>query len=425
MNLFNIFYAITHFINVFILYKSAYLFIGKDLVKNRTIEKCSYFLFYIISIIFYFLVDNFLLFILLNIISFYFIFFNYKTSKRYRILLITYVCVIFIITELTSSLLFIPIEEFYKGEGKSIFSIVLQAIFYGIIYFILRRFRNIKIKFEISKVYWLIMFIVPLATLITLYVYLEIEKYTGRNLGIIIFILSIFIINVTMIYFYNIIVRGIEDKIEKEFLQNKEKIYEEQLAIIIQYMDGINEIKHDLKNHLIFIEDLIRNDKKEETLVYLNNKFDILYGNENEIKTNNMPIDSILNFKLKYANKNKIKIKSDIKVPKELNIPAYDIITILGNIIDNAIEATEKLNEDERFINIIIKYDKGRLFIKIENSFNGQLKYEKGELVSTKKDKKFSGIGIKNINNCLKKYNGEIKLETTDNIFSFKLILFL
>lgn len=139
--------------------------------------------------------------------------------------------------------------------------------------------------------------------------------------------------------------------------------------------------------------------------------------------TGNIVIDSIINFKYEEAYKKKIYFNLDIKVPPNMEVEDFDITIILGNLLDNAIQAVDKI-EDKK-INISIKYDKGRLLIKVSNKFNEYLVYNNGELVSTKKDKENHGLGIKNIKDVLDKYKGEINFSTYDSLFSVNIILYV
>ena len=90
-----------------------------------------------------------------------------------------------------------------------------------------------------------------------------------------------------------------------------------------------------------------------------------------------------------------------------------DAITVFGNLYDNAIEACEEVQKNNRFISTKIYQVKRMVIIKIENSCYNQIKYDNGETVSTKKGHK--GIGLKNINSVLKKYNGIFDININHN----------
>ena len=95
----------------------------------------------------------------------------------------------------------------------------------------------------------------------------------------------------------------------------------------------------------------------------------------------------------------------------------------MGNLLDNAIEATSKLN-DNKYIKLHIKYNKGTVFIAVKNSFDGKLNIVGNEYKTTKDSDSLHGIGMKSIETTIKQYNGEMKVSHTNNEFLVKIILF-
>lgn len=114
----------------------------------------------------------------------------------------------------------------------------------------------------------------------------------------------------------------------------------------------------------------------------------------------------------------------DLNVPEELNIPSSDIAIMLGNLLDNAITAVSKLTE-ERYINIIIKYDKGLFILHIDNPFEGEVIKEKNAYIITKLDKCNHGIGLQSIKDVLEKYNGSMEIVHSKKVFSVTLFIYI
>lgn len=104
-----------------------------------------------------------------------------------------------------------------------------------------------------------------------------------------------------------------------------------------------------------------------------------------------------MNFKILKAKQLNILIESEIAIPYELNVSEYDMVIILGNILDNAMEASKDLPCEERIIKLYMRYDRRRLIIQTKN--NGVLKVDTvGNLLTTKRgSKQKHGIGIMNI----------------------------
>ena len=99
----------------------------------------------------------------------------------------------------------------------------------------------------------------------------------------------------------------------------------------------------------------------------------------------------------------------------------YDLVTILSNLIDNSIDAVNTNISEERQIILRIKEVKNNLVIKIKNAFNNEIRYNKEEMMSTKEG--HSGLGIKSVKSVVSKYQGEIRMDITDNMFSVLIII--
>jgi len=97
---------------------------------------------------------------------------------------------------------------------------------------------------------------------------------------------------------------------------------------------------------------------------------------------------------------------------------------ILGNLLDNAINASSRLEKDKR-LDLKIDYKRGRLFINLSNTYNGILNYKGDKLITSNKDKEAHGIGMKNINAVLDKYDGVMEIDHTENIFTTIILLYL
>jgi sensor histidine kinase regulating citrate/malate metabolism len=110
-------------------------------------------------------------------------------------------------------------------------------------------------------------------------------------------------------------------------------------------------------------------------------------------------------------------------LPKDLQLPAFDMATILGNLLDNAIDALMTI-ENRRMISVKIKYGKGQFIIKISNTFNG-IVIERTNTLFTKKDGGNHGLGIKNIKRILEKYDGSMDIEYDATTFTSILLMYV
>ena len=162
--------------------------------------------------------------------------------------------------------------------------------------------------------------------------------------------------------------------------------------------------------------------KLETYIESLTSDFNIYY---NTINTGNVVIDSILNCKRYEMELKNISNDMNINITPELNIITNsDIVIILGNLIDNAIEATVKIDKEKRKIDLDINYEKGILIINIKNTYDGIISYKDNKIISSKNDSFSHGIGMCNVEEVIKKYNGTLNIDFNEDIFNVNLMFF-
>lgn len=217
---------------------------------------------------------------------------------------------------------------------------------------------------------------------------------------------------------------------------------EQQIAGMQEHMEemehmhsGIRSIKHDMKNILSIIVSLAaENGKKEDSslqayLSELNRTMDRL---ELKFKTGNAVADILLNRKYHEA----LRTIPDIRIsaeellfPDTLLIQSYDIGVILGNALDNAVEACRKFKEKEPTADTFIRlssFQRGKMFfLEIENSFDGTvLRSQQAEFPATDKaDRETHGMGFANMKNAAEKYHGAVGWDVNGRVFTVSVML--
>ncbi|MEF9922752.1 MAG: ATP-binding protein [Anaerovoracaceae bacterium] len=149
------------------------------------------------------------------------------------------------------------------------------------------------------------------------------------------------------------------------------------------------------------------------------------YTNNDKVLVNsgNQDIDSILNYKFEKGKEAGVQISTNISVPSTLSIEPFDIAVILGNTIDNALEAV--LNVSERWIHVEIHYSKGRLIIEVINSFDGIVKMKQDRLLTRKHEKENHGLGLHSVELVVAKYDGLLQTTYDDQKFKAKMLIYL
>lgn len=196
---------------------------------------------------------------------------------------------------------------------------------------------------------------------------------------------------------------------------------------LYQYMMKLLENRYKKKlveqeNH--FYMKQIEDGNYTDALSYLQKLEEETLKSKIYVTTGNVAFDSILNYKVQQMEDKDIECELTISIPKKLEITATDLTILFGNILDNAMEAVNQIR-DQRRVRIDIKYDKGRLIFLVENRYIGNLLQDGQGYVTTKKDKEYHGIGLKNIHKIVEKYDGNVEVIAKDGLFTVRGIIFM
>lgn len=420
MPLYEITYISTNLIYIFTVYKLFQIFFNEESC-NKKIKIILLSAYVIVLSLIIFVTRLPLIMLLINLFFLFSISLTYKSSFYKKIISISSIYSIILIIELLSSVSF----GFFALSGikDSTFNSISVLIFIRIItlalvYLMNRYIKSLKKEYRIPKIYYLAYFVVLFGGL-----YLFTCALSSENITISHIIISgtvLITVNITMILIDEKIYNAIILEYEQNILRQNNDTLENQMEIIAQSTEAIRLLKHDFKNHLMMLSNLYKNEKQDEIQQYIN----IILGNiENEALSNsgNFVIDSIINFKFRSIKNSDVNLSISINVPITINILSHDLTAILGNLLDNAITACKKSNE--KIIEIKISSKMDNLVILINNSYDGKIINENGKLKTTKLYKDNHGLGIISIKKTLEKYDGEITMEYTSNIFSTSVII--
>ena len=217
---------------------------------------------------------------------------------------------------------------------------------------------------------------------------------------------------------------------EKKKIEVQRQEYAYQLEAYDRQVDEkrgkereFRKMKHDMKNNMIYLQELLNSDP-EKAKEYLEEYIGETFSGKNEFaKSGNLAIDAVLNYKYVNAVEKRIRMELELKIPDVLPYKSSDLCIVLGNLLDNAMEATEKL-ENEKDIFVRLLYQKEKLLIKIQNPYTGDLKKDRtGNYISEKKDRENHGIGLKSVRKVVEKYEGVMEIHTEDQIFEICVII--
>ena len=134
-------------------------------------------------------------------------------------------------------------------------------------------------------------------------------------------------------------------------------------------------------------------------------------------------VDAILNSKLSLIKTKNIQVKAKATVPSQWKISEIDLCVIIGNLLDNAMEACLRLpDEEDRFIRVFIGVLKGQLYLSVSNSAGGEIR-KSGRTYISSKNSETHGFGLMRVDRIAAKYNGYVNRQNEEGMFATEILL--
>lgn len=273
--------------------------------------------------------------------------------------------------------------------------VVLETYLIYIIYKLSNSRTRIKIKD-------LLFFIIPTGLLYALDIYLLYLCLLNQNdIFIMLFILfSFFTVLVSVLLVNDVFLVG-----QRNYIENENELLQLKNDMILSTEKRNKEIFglwkksiHDYKHNIIALKQWSKNGELNKISDFLNEEYKLIDNKLVDYNTGNDTLNSILSYKHMIAEKRNIKFFANVMVDNKITIDDKDLVCLMGNLLDNAIESAELT--DNAFVNIVINIKQDILLIKINNSYIAKSKNK------NRKDEYLHGLGVKSIKEIVKKYNG-------------------
>lgn len=181
---------------------------------------------------------------------------------------------------------------------------------------------------------------------------------------------------------------------------------------------------HEYKNQIVCMDMLMKKKDYSKLEDYIGNISDGLDAQLDMVDTNNDVVNAIFNAKYYEAIKNDVLVVLKINDLSDIKISDNDIVTILSNLLDNAIEAAKQCDIGKRIVKIKMLYEDAVLSIAVSNSYKAEpVLTEDGYIRTTKKDREEHGWGMRNVVTTLEKYNAEYIIDYKNGEFVFSIIM--
>ena len=202
-----------------------------------------------------------------------------------------------------------------------------------------------------------------------------------------------------------------------QFKQDQAEILERDYQALSRTYESNAKLYHDLHNHIEAIYQCLTQGDIQEAVRYCEDLRTPVREISQTVWTGDKALDYLISSKMALAEQRQIKTKVNIEYPHNTNIRSVDLTTILGNLLDNALEAAEAAPGELRFLNLTIRRINAMLIIKVENGYGNAPTENGGELETTKVDKAAHGWGLKSVQTAADRYDGTITTDYKDGVF--------
>ena len=320
------------------------------------------------------------------------------------------------------------LDVFYSDfSARVIICLVTKLINIAEMILIYRTFKRAGLNLE--KRVWILFNVVMLVFLLVTVMYMTIYPTTSQDnqsaLLYMIVTISFLIMSVIVVYFFTSICTSFKQRERLYLLQASYDSVEEKLSVQKQNSDKLQKIRHDMRNHLINAKLLLENNDIDNADLLLNDiigKTDSITISISRTTGNNI-IDTIIAFKATVCENRNIAFEYELDVLPELKIDYADISSVISNLIDNAIEATEQSDNPNIMLKICAHGSYVDIFVK--NTYNGKINADmtRAVLATTKKDTGSHGYGTQIIKEITEKYDGNYSWKESGNYFITNVLL--
>ena len=280
-----------------------------------------------------------------------------------------------------------------------------------------KRWKGRDLTAPLSFRHWIKLLFVPVSSMLITYYAYAITLHSGQ--------MAFFSFLTILIILINYLIFDLYDKMSAQtLLERQNQAYEQEILLCVRQAAEREEayrqtriLRHDLKGRLVALSALLEAGQAEKMKKEIEKMLEENSLNRHGTsETGNLALDALVNYKYAAAAAEGAQMHSLLEVPAELFVEGTDLCVILENLLDNALEAVQKLPEGERSVSLAVQLIKGALFITVENPYQGAVTMDRqGKIQSSKTGE--HGIGLLSVEKTAEKYNGEVTISHENKIF--------
>lgn len=375
---------VSNAIRVYTIYVFMNIFLGKSQL-NILLNRLTYVFYFFVDTLCWLYAQNSTLNLILNTLPILLITFQYYSSWSKKVFSVISSCAIGMFIDWVAFAIF--------DDNKIIKSGFIQAVIFLICCSLFRYYYKNKDEYPFKSKYSWLLILTSIGT--ALIGVLTVNNNSSYDYLIALILLFINFMN---FYIYNLEQESFKAHHKLKLIETSNYAYQNQIKIMNESQQKIRFLRHDFYRHINKLKLLSEENDIKSIRQYLNEMEDAVVIKKEYSKTGNEDVDSLLNYELSLADEFGAEIIYDVNLPEKLNISSFDITIILGNLMDNAIEALR--HSEKKLLKVNIQFNKGIIRIDIENSYDPT--YRK------KNDGREHGIGLLSVENTLQKYHGKL-----------------
>lgn len=307
----------------------------------------------------------------------------------------------------------VNIAEYVILSKSVLLSCLIMFVIILIIRFVVKR-RSFPLHYR----YYLLFLTIPA---ISIYQVNVLSMYSEKNMYYFISIFSFLFLNVFIMYILDNMIEKFQLMHENMQLQDQMDYQDANYEKTVHSFKQIKRIIHDTHQQFLYIEQCIEKNELAEAKQHIQTTLNKVEDAYQRVNTGNLVVDALVTNALNIGQANGIQIDTQLQLySQHIQIERYDLCVVLGNMLDNAIEASKKIKiAEDRYILIKIQSSSSHLSIHILN----HMEQGAGQLQSQKLNPDYHGIGLTNIDRICDKYGGNMTIESKHQVFNNMVVI--
>lgn len=332
--------------------------------------------------------------------------FTYEGKMWKKLLVSVFISVFSASCDLLSYVIMFPV----LGEENYFYSFIMTVVFMMLVERVLGAVLRRGFAWQRLSREMLLLSLFPFVSAVILYC-VTAMPHGAYQLTACVGILMILLLSMVL---YHQLSCNLEEKWKQDILKKEVEAYRRELETMQNYDRKLQNFRHDLRHHLIELESLAEEGKNQKMSAYVREMQKSFDDGRQPVHIGECETDGLIHFLIEEAKNRQIDMKTDIKLPEGIKLSRYGLNVIMGNLLENAVEAAAAATEKQ--ILLSMRFSRGILYVQIKNTFEGAVLIQNGMVVSPN-SRKGHGIGLRSVRDLVEENHGKMELSLEGKLF--------